>query len=450
MKQIPQKKNFVLFLECFDHKDQAVLNRWAQGKISDREFLKTVDWHQRWGFPWENYRPLLKWCQRHQIPMIAINDSQLEDLRKRDILAANLIAEYRKKESEKLFVIVDGDMHLAKKHLPSELEKKLGADFENQNVRVFQNIDDIYFQMIRQGIENHVDVIKFQKNVYSLQSVPPWVKWHNYLMFLEKKYDPQFEDGEDGIDYSDHVHQFVKILAHDLEIQNIPESYSIYTMDEDELWGRLESLDSQEQKKWFEAMIQEGESFYLPEQQWGYLAQTSVNHAASLAMLILYADWSGWKKWPMKMPQDFIALIWVETIGYLGSKFINHKRKTDTLADVKASFLAQETQDQGREAFKLTLSQKMKEFMFLQSGKRSKDSFRPRRKQSYRQSARLLGGMLGEKLYHGYHKNLLSLENLKRLLKKNVQMEKFEEYYFESIEWIDSLPEPFRSKKEKL
>jgi hypothetical protein len=69
---------------------------------------------------------------------------------------------------------------------------------------------------------------------------------------------------------------------------------------------------------------------------------------------------------------------------------------------------------------------------------------------SYREAARLLGGMLGEKLFNAYKKNLISKFSVLELLKKPLETENFKDVYYELVEMIETFPEPFSSKKDKL
>lgn len=57
---------------------------------------------------------------------------------------------------------------------------------------------------------------------------------------------------------------------------------------------------------------------------------------------------------------------------------------------------------------------------------------------------------MGERLYAAYRKNLLSKATLTGFLKKSLMEDNFNIAYYEMMEIIESLPAPFRSKKEKL
>ncbi len=62
-----------LGLEMFNHKQQAVLNEWVTGQLSEKEFLKKSDWYSVWTQDFAYYREILNYARDHQIPVIGLN-----------------------------------------------------------------------------------------------------------------------------------------------------------------------------------------------------------------------------------------------------------------------------------------------------------------------------------------------------------------------------------------
>jgi uncharacterized iron-regulated protein len=60
-------------LEMFQKPFQPVLDRYLAGQISEAELQTQSEYQQRWGFPWENYAPLLRFAKAQQIPVLALN-----------------------------------------------------------------------------------------------------------------------------------------------------------------------------------------------------------------------------------------------------------------------------------------------------------------------------------------------------------------------------------------
>ncbi len=62
-----------LAMEMFTPEQQAVLDRWVAGELSEKEFLKQVGWFKNWKMDFDLYQPLLEAARAGQIPVIALN-----------------------------------------------------------------------------------------------------------------------------------------------------------------------------------------------------------------------------------------------------------------------------------------------------------------------------------------------------------------------------------------
>lgn len=60
-------------LEMFQKPFQPVLDRYLAGQISETELQTQSEYQKRWGFPWENYAPLLRLAKAQKLPVIALN-----------------------------------------------------------------------------------------------------------------------------------------------------------------------------------------------------------------------------------------------------------------------------------------------------------------------------------------------------------------------------------------
>ncbi|MBD2774685.1 ChaN family lipoprotein [Iningainema tapete] len=60
-------------MEMFQRPYQSIINQYLAGKITEKELLKKSEYEQRWGFPWENYAPILRFAKEKQLPVIALN-----------------------------------------------------------------------------------------------------------------------------------------------------------------------------------------------------------------------------------------------------------------------------------------------------------------------------------------------------------------------------------------
>lgn len=450
LKALSGGRPVLLAVEFFQASDQRILDRYCAGQIGEREFLKAIQWQKRWGFPWENYRGLVRWAVKKKWKVAGINkvfeSRSATTLKARDRFSAEKIRELRESHPDHLIVVIYGDLHLADAHLPRAIRKALGRK-AGRLLTVFQNSERIYFKILERGLEVEVDVVRLSKDQFCVLSVPPWVKWQNYLLFLESHLDRGLTE---EADFTDEVENYLKIIQHDLEAK-VPEgAFTVHTPSDSGFWERVSEGFSERERTWIRAWVERGATFFLPEISAGFLVRPSVNHTATLAMAVFHAHVSGWKKAPLRMPQDFLKLVWLETVQYFGTKLINPKRKTDTVQDIKSSLAAHLPGDLGKEALQLALSQKMNELLWLSGARKRAELFRPRRYASYQEGARLLGGILGEKLFLAYRRRVFSKQTLMNLIRRPVDDETFDHFYYEALELIESLPEPFLSKTEKL
>jgi hypothetical protein len=448
LKSLAQKEDLLVFVECIEAKNQKFIDLYLSGKINEREFLKAIEWKKSWGFPWENFKPLFRWAAKNKVQVVGANlhveDRSAQSLRRRDVFSSQVIADVIKKNRYgKRFVVIYGDLHLASKHLPAELSKRVK---NLKSVYVYQNPEEVYFQLLEKDIEHQVDVVKFGGNKFALNSVPPWVKWQNYLIYLESQFDKAVDD---ELDLTDYVAKLVRVIGSDLGVDVKVDHFEVVTAQDIRWINRLKAAVSEKEFYVYEYWIEFGRSFFEPQTGFAYLGGRSVNSASQLAMAIVLASLAHCERVPSQFPKQFVNLIWIESAYYFGTKLVNPKRKTDTLADIKAS-LAARSSDEGKEALQLALSQKMLELLYVGEGRRQRELLRPRRFNSYLEAARILGGILGEKLFFGYRKKMLSQRSLLQLLQKPVESPQFANIYWEILELIESLPEPFKSKKEKI
>ncbi len=458
LRHLPKERKKILAVEFFEAADQDKIDQFLSGKLTEKDFLKAIKWQEKWGFPWEHYRPLLRWAQKHKISVCGLNKGYKKrnaaSLKSRDIFAGKKIAELVRKNPDHLVFVIYGDLHLAGPHIPEEITKALGAPFAKKILSIFQNSERIYFQLLKQELEASTELVRLSQNIFCLMSVPPWVKWQNYLLYLEQAYDLELDEDDDedevALDYTDHIGRYVKIISEELGAPVSEANLSVYTARDPSFWSQVRQAYDAKSLALIEFMIAEEMSFYLPEISAAYLARGTVNHAASLAMRYVHAQLSGVKRLLVPNAHDFLPMIWLEGMAYFGSKIINHKRKADTIADIKASLASRGPGYLGKEALQLAISQKMHELMMITGVAQSRPQNKPLKKGSYLIAAQLLGGMLGERLFGGYRKKLVSSVTLLSFLKKPVDQEGFNIVYYDMLEVIESLPTPFHSKKEKL
>lgn len=68
-----RSEKLVIGFEMFPRRLQSVLDQWVQGALTQKAFLKAVDWRRTWGYDSDLYMPLFDFARMHRIPMIALN-----------------------------------------------------------------------------------------------------------------------------------------------------------------------------------------------------------------------------------------------------------------------------------------------------------------------------------------------------------------------------------------
>lgn len=436
----PQEKPLILALECFEARDQSHLDKFMSDKISEERLLQLVEWSRRWSFPWSHYRPLLVLAKSRGIKVYGINKFYKRRTKKslicRDDFAAQRISRLALKSPQATIYVIYGDLHLAADHMPLVLKKHLKSS-GREIAKVFQNSERLYFKLVRQGRELDVDVLKKNQNSYCVMSSPPWVKWQSYLMFLEGAHDANLD--EEDFEVHDYIVKFAKIMCSDLGIKGVNyNDLSVYTSDNYEVLEKVSlRLDLWTRNTFFK-LIEGERSFFLPQINFYYLSRYSINHCAHVAAFFIHAKKARLNQQFWRMPNEFLTLIWVEAMAFFLSKLINHKRKADNLMIIKSRLTQPETKSFGRQALSLVLDQKTDEWIYIRSGRRKKTKYKSRDPVAYIEAAKILGSILGEKIYKSYHSGRLTKKEVRSLLAKKLGTSDFENFYYFAVKKFEA------------
>ncbi|MEI7973780.1 MAG: ChaN family lipoprotein, partial [Bdellovibrio sp.] len=305
LKQLPAEE-WGLALECVETQHQEYLDNYLAGKISEVDFLKKTEWRERWEFPWENYRIFFDWARENKVPVLALNlylkESSQASLLHRDRHAAEVLSHALLARERPRWAVIFGEQHLAPQHLPLEVKR-----FHSQvaSLVVFQNRDSIFFELLKKGRDVDSDVVELANGHFLVSNIPPWVKWQDYLLHLERTSDQSWshasevrEDflGGEGLELSDDISHLVRVLSQDLEVSEPSVHLEIYTSLDKKFWKWIQRKLKTHEKMWVQDWIESGLSFYLPHFQVGYLARFSLNHSSQIAMSVLHSEKAGWRE----------------------------------------------------------------------------------------------------------------------------------------------------------
>jgi uncharacterized iron-regulated protein len=60
-------------LEMYPYTEQAWLDKWSAGELSEDAFLKDSRWYKNWGYHWLYYRDIFTFAQKNKIRMFGVN-----------------------------------------------------------------------------------------------------------------------------------------------------------------------------------------------------------------------------------------------------------------------------------------------------------------------------------------------------------------------------------------
>jgi hypothetical protein len=159
-----------------------------------------------------------------------------------------------------------------------------------------------------------------------------------------------------------------------------------------------------------------------------------VNHAAELFADYIQSRLTGRTRPLWNLPADFTALIWMESLSFFVSKLINHRRKPERIENLMGA-----SDPSSREVLFLMLEQNVDFLRWAEGRGRRPKRFQPGRKASYLIAARLLGGLLGERMYALYRSGKLESSVLDWLA-KDTGDDDFEDFFEKVVKNLNYAP----------
>lgn len=325
---IKSDTDFVLCLELLHKHHQKILDEFMSDKISEESFLRRIRLREHWVFDlWASFKPLFEFCKYHKIKIYTI-DAAAEgaDVRRRDEAAAEVIARVAEKNPGRRIFVFIGDLHIAPKHLPRDVDRALKLrNLSLKSLILYQNSESIYWKLAEKGLDDSVEVVRMPDKNFCRMHTPPVVSQRSYLNWLEH------EEGE--IDYADAKASFLEIVDRLCDFLGVRlgkqrDEVEIFTCGDLSFIKRLRERGdfSKKEIKIIKRQILASESYYIAKAKIVYLANLSINHAAEEAAHFIKSICSGEEK-PREMVDAFYANTLHEALGFFGSKVINQKRK---------------------------------------------------------------------------------------------------------------------------
>ena len=460
LRVLRQLTNYKVALgfECLSIDYQVEIDKYIKNEISEKEFLNSVGWKKNWGFPWEYTRPLFKWAVTQNWPILAINQLKIKNLKMRDHYSAELIKRsylnFKKQDRSYKIVVQYGDFHLAQNHLPKKIKKLL----PNAKIMVvFQSPDELFFKKIKSAnafMKN--DLFKAKNNRWAVMSLLPWVKWQDYLLWLEAGQDSKLKNLD--FEPTDHISKSIDQLSHLLKWQINYDNLIVYSGLDETLYLKIHKLPAKIKFHYLN-MVNQLNSFYSPEGGFGFLARPSMNHLAKVSSDYILYKLGVVNKSYLDLNSYFLQAVWLEMITFFMSKLLNPKKKSNTIEDIRLALINSSFLDHVHEALSLALNQKMIEFNKINSLKLSGMNYSKKlvplnlkkyNQKSIRTATQILGGILGDKLFMAFSQNLIDLNFIKIEVFIKLNSKNFLIHYFRFVSLIESMPIVIKSKNEKF
>ncbi len=327
-------KQAVLALEMLRSNDLKPVGAYLKGKLSEAALVTAIDFEGSWGFPWESYRPLFEFAREHRVPILGLSppSHRKATLLQRDEYAAQILVGAVKSNPQYAVLAMMGDMHLGQNHLPAAVRRELSAqNLQKRVLLVHQNIERLYWKLASRGLEHQVSTVRLKRDSFCVMNTPPWVKLQSYLRWVEWTADPSASSVASPLpdmDRAGFVEDFVDLIRTIERFLGVPKpvenAFEVRWVGEGSF---SKSKPRPFQRKLRRALLQSIGSLYVPSEKTVWLSSAGVNAASTQAAVYLHAYLSGRRK-EYEFPKlDFYSTVWIEALGFLGSKIINPHRR---------------------------------------------------------------------------------------------------------------------------
>ena len=443
---LQQVDSIFLCLEFVPIAYQKDLDKYATGRISEKSFLNRIRYRHHWPYDiWPNFKPIFELAMDHGLPLFAIDSDSSLPLRKRDSIAAGIVADISFSHPEATLLVFAGQMHICPVHLPDTVDKffKKQGQEAPKRVIVYQNAEEIYWRLAKERNEG-VEVVRVDHESYCVNNTPPLVQQLSYLHWV--RYDEEFLEYSEldstvktvirtlgkflQIPFSGAIKKVRVLMPGDLDLVQILEHDTISAFEREQIL----------------ASVAAEESACIPSLNMIYLATLSLNHAAEEASHYLKQEISKGRL-PDDLKDRFYFYLLNEAAGFFGAKIINPKRKTDHLGKLRR-IVAKARKRQGKK----TRTEKAAQFSIAHiSLEQGKENI-PRRISIFLKdpvvfnvAAHILGYILGDKLYYGLISGILRKSTIKKLFTNSLDgPNEALEMYFHLVDKVRSVITPRR------
>ncbi len=345
---LTQNKDVTLALEMVAQEHQLYLDAYAEGHLTDLEFLDCINYQDSWKFPWVHYKLIFEIVKKHQIKVLALNTRG--SLKQRDQYAANLLGEHLEENPNSALLVFYGELHITKNKIPALMETKIPGI---KQVIIHQNLDEVYWKLIKKNQEQ--GLVSFTENEFCLISAPPWIKYESMIYWYENLTDdPDFDiheyiietgaktfTGSTEEDFQQICTELCFHLSLDFSHDEV-DDFSLY--DHTNLGYVREELEenlSPTMNSFYKSLIEKNKSFRFPGSSKFYCSSYSMNRISYLAgvhIFHLHLDQMNISDKSILHSKSFnqklLLFTYQAMFGFFFSKIINPHRKCSMYLDI--------------------------------------------------------------------------------------------------------------------
>lgn len=344
----PDHAPVVVGLEMFRSTDQASVDEWMTGQISDQQLLETIKYDQTWGFPWTNFRPILEYCRTNGIRVIGVNTHSVgkDSLKKRDAHAATILCDLSRAEPNTRVFCLIGEFHLADTHLPQAL-RNINADDSFHPLRIFANLDKYFFAIKHDRLHYKDEYLALNKNTFCIINSPPWMKWHSHSLWEEMrrignvrhleatiapnesdvdfaKYDSDSDESytDDVLDLDYHLRHLQKQVCNFFKLSPSSNELETFNISHDTFDSSLDHMESSARDAFLTRVSLDGFAVDF-SRQLVYMPQVSINNMSAAAGQMLFGSLSRLQEDYSDQDKLFAIQCLKYTFGWIANKILN-------------------------------------------------------------------------------------------------------------------------------
>lgn len=448
---------WMLGLEMIPSTHQKSLDAFQRGELSEAEFLERIDYAEEWGFRWPSYAPIFEWARASGVRLLALNLPRREDgssasLAERDEWAARVIVE-KLKRPERRVIALYGELHVARSHLPAQLERVAAEAGQAQPrwMSVHQNHDRVYWRLAERGRETS-DAVRLSRNSYCVVSSTPWAKLQSLVSWAEGGQDSARDLSRDSRDSEDEgATDFLSLLRLQgemiCEFLGVPspsyESITLKTIQDGDFLDEIAASGhfSRHELKIIEHHLDRNWRIYLPRAGLAYLGSPSLNGTAELAAAHLQHQRMRALSFGLQSQDDYFRATIESAFRFFGSLVLNPRRKCDLVDDHRKRIEALAGQDSPRARLERAQRELALETLDMGGKRLCKLRYSGEGLVAAVAAARFAGRILGLRLHRAVHSGVVSPESARHLCLARAEgsHRPFEERYRELLEAVEKV-----------